>query len=160
MNILDHISESLETIFWVKIRKFFDADADPGSGNLFDPGSGIRARKNSDPTSGINIPDSQHCASMKLPKQKPISCGFCPETLDVRSAVLFLQYGISITLSSLSQAGFVQEQQVLCQTWRRRWGRGCRRGRGRWRRRRRFCERSHRQQPLRPGGCHQPNYQV
>jgi hypothetical protein len=39
-----HISESLETIFWVKIIKFFDADADqdPGSGNLFDPGSAIR----------------------------------------------------------------------------------------------------------------------
>jgi hypothetical protein len=40
MNIPDHISESLETIFWVKIPvpvlKFFDADADPdpGSGNL------------------------------------------------------------------------------------------------------------------------------
>jgi hypothetical protein len=30
MNNLDHISESLETIFWVKILKFFDAD--PGSG--------------------------------------------------------------------------------------------------------------------------------
>jgi hypothetical protein len=42
MNIPDHISESLETIFWVKILKFFDADADPGSGikkNLIrDPG--------------------------------------------------------------------------------------------------------------------------
>jgi hypothetical protein len=44
MNIPDHISESLETIFWVKILKFFDVNADPdrGSGNLFDPGSGIR----------------------------------------------------------------------------------------------------------------------
>jgi hypothetical protein len=41
MNILDHISESLETIFWVKILKFFDADADPGSENLIDPGSGM-----------------------------------------------------------------------------------------------------------------------
>jgi hypothetical protein len=30
INNPDHISESLETIFWVKIRKFFDAD--PGSG--------------------------------------------------------------------------------------------------------------------------------
>jgi hypothetical protein len=30
MNNPDHISESLETIFWVKILKFFDAD--PGSG--------------------------------------------------------------------------------------------------------------------------------
>jgi hypothetical protein len=30
MNNPDHISESLETIFWAKILKFFDAD--PGSG--------------------------------------------------------------------------------------------------------------------------------
>jgi hypothetical protein len=30
MNNPDHISESLETIFWVKIPKFFDPD--PGSG--------------------------------------------------------------------------------------------------------------------------------
>jgi hypothetical protein len=46
-----HISESLETIFWVKILKFFDADADPdpGYGNLFDSGSGIRDGKNTDP---------------------------------------------------------------------------------------------------------------
>ncbi len=42
MNILDHISESLGTNLWVKILKFFDADAAlyPGSGSLFDPGSG------------------------------------------------------------------------------------------------------------------------
>jgi hypothetical protein len=26
MNNLDHISENLETLFWVKILKFFDAD--------------------------------------------------------------------------------------------------------------------------------------
>jgi hypothetical protein len=40
MNILDRVFESVETIFGVKILKFFDADADPdlGSGNLFDPG--------------------------------------------------------------------------------------------------------------------------
>jgi hypothetical protein len=37
MNISDHISESLETIFWVKIRKFFE------------PRSGIRDEKSSDP---------------------------------------------------------------------------------------------------------------
>jgi hypothetical protein len=42
MNIPDCISESLETIFCVKILEFFDADADPGSGNLFDPGSGMK----------------------------------------------------------------------------------------------------------------------
>ncbi len=63
MNMLDNISDSVETIFWVKILKFFDADADPdsGSGNLFEPGSGIRVGKNSDPGSEINIPDPQHC---------------------------------------------------------------------------------------------------
>jgi hypothetical protein len=46
-NILNHIYESLETIFWVKILKFFDPD--PGSGNFLylDPGSGLE--KNSDP---------------------------------------------------------------------------------------------------------------
>jgi hypothetical protein len=44
MKIPDHISESLETTFWVKILKFFvaDPDQDPGSRNLFDSGSGIR----------------------------------------------------------------------------------------------------------------------
>jgi hypothetical protein len=32
MNNPDHISESSETTFWVKILKFFDVDAEPGSG--------------------------------------------------------------------------------------------------------------------------------
>jgi hypothetical protein len=39
MNNPDHISESFETIFWVKILKFFDAD--PGGSGIFligDPG--------------------------------------------------------------------------------------------------------------------------
>jgi hypothetical protein len=48
MNIPDHISESIETIFWVKILKFFDAYPDSESGYLFDPGSEIRDGKNSD----------------------------------------------------------------------------------------------------------------
>jgi hypothetical protein len=43
INSTDHISESLETIFWVKILKFFDAD--PGWKKF---------------SSGINIPDTQH----------------------------------------------------------------------------------------------------
>ncbi len=43
MKNTDHISESLETIFWVKIRKFFDAD--PGRKKF-----GF----------GIDIPDPQH----------------------------------------------------------------------------------------------------
>jgi hypothetical protein len=43
INISDHVSESLETIFWVKILKIFDADPDPGSGIFLtlDPGSGM-----------------------------------------------------------------------------------------------------------------------
>jgi hypothetical protein len=52
MNNPDHISEGFETIFWVKILKFFDTDV----------GSGFREGKNSDPGSGINILDPQHCA--------------------------------------------------------------------------------------------------
>ncbi len=45
MDIPDHISESLETIFWVKnILKFLDADLDPESGIFL-----IRDGKNSDP---------------------------------------------------------------------------------------------------------------
>jgi hypothetical protein len=44
-----HISQSFETIFWVKIRKIFDAV--PG---ILHPGwNKFR--------SGINIPDPQHC---------------------------------------------------------------------------------------------------
>jgi len=48
-----HISDSLETIFWVKILQFFDAD--PGSGweNPYPGRNKFR--------SGINIPDPQHC---------------------------------------------------------------------------------------------------
>jgi hypothetical protein len=43
MNIPDHISESLETIFCVKILKFFLCGSGSGIRNLFDPG--IRMRK-------------------------------------------------------------------------------------------------------------------
>ncbi len=52
MNNRDHISESLETIFWVKILKFFDAD----------PGSGME--KNSDP--GWKKSDPQHRLSVAV----------------------------------------------------------------------------------------------
>jgi hypothetical protein len=41
MNIPDHISQSLETIFWVKVLTFFDLDPDPGPGKE-KIGSGIR----------------------------------------------------------------------------------------------------------------------
>ncbi len=52
MNKPVHISESLETIFWIKIFKFFDAN--PGS-EMKKFGSGMEKFK-----SGINIPDPQH----------------------------------------------------------------------------------------------------
>jgi hypothetical protein len=55
MKIWDSISESLETIFWVKMLTFFDADADPGSGNLFDLDQGWKKFE-----SWLNIPDPQH----------------------------------------------------------------------------------------------------
>ncbi len=43
IGIPDHITESLKTIFGLKILKFFNADPDPGSGIFLtlDPGSGI-----------------------------------------------------------------------------------------------------------------------
>jgi hypothetical protein len=56
MNNPDHISESLETIFWVKILKSFVADPGPGMEKIR-----IRDVNNSDPGSGINIRGPQHC---------------------------------------------------------------------------------------------------
>jgi hypothetical protein len=66
MNIHDHFSESLGTVFWVKILKFLDADLDLGSGIFFtwirDPGwkkfrSGIRHKQ----------PDPQHWCAVLAP---------------------------------------------------------------------------------------------
>jgi hypothetical protein len=68
MNNPDHISRSLETIFWVKILKFVDAD----------PGSSIRDGKNLDPgwkffLSGIR---DKHPGSATLVIRKLIVSGF------------------------------------------------------------------------------------
>jgi hypothetical protein len=60
MNIPDHISKSLETIFGLQILNFFDADSESGIFLHLDLGSGDPKWKNSDPGSGINIPDPQH----------------------------------------------------------------------------------------------------
>jgi hypothetical protein len=61
MNIPDHISESLETIFLAKNDEFFAADPNSGSGIFLtvDPGW-----KNSDPGSGKNILDPQHWSNV------------------------------------------------------------------------------------------------
>jgi hypothetical protein len=40
MNYPDHISESLETVFWVKILKFFDADHGSGMEKISIPHPG------------------------------------------------------------------------------------------------------------------------
>jgi hypothetical protein len=63
----DHILLELGNLFFgLKILKFFDAD--PGSGMetvlIRDPGSGMK--KKSDPGSGINIPDPQHCSGRSI----------------------------------------------------------------------------------------------
>ncbi len=66
MIIPEHISENLETIFCIKILKFFDADANPGSGKHFDPKSGIRD----------NIPDPQHCVCVYEYDKVSPACDF------------------------------------------------------------------------------------
>ncbi len=64
MNITDHISESLETIFRVKILKFFDADtdSDPGIFLTLDPGSGMEKIRR-DPAT---LENSKHIKVIKL----------------------------------------------------------------------------------------------
>ncbi len=42
INIPDRVSASLETIFWIKIHKFFWCGSGSGIWNLFDPGSKMR----------------------------------------------------------------------------------------------------------------------
>jgi hypothetical protein len=66
MNIQDHISGSLEAIFWGQILKFFDAEPDPKS-EIFltlDPGWEKFG-------SGINIPDPHHGFKRKDGSMRP-----------------------------------------------------------------------------------------
>jgi hypothetical protein len=65
VNIPDHISESLETIFGLKILKFLD---------LFDPLSGIRDGKNSG--SGINVLDPKHWSARSIALDACYICNF------------------------------------------------------------------------------------
>ncbi len=55
MNIPDHFSESLDTVFWVKIILILWCWSGSGIRNLSDSGSGMEKFG-----SGINIPDPQH----------------------------------------------------------------------------------------------------
>jgi hypothetical protein len=71
MNNPNHISESLETIFWVKILALFDAD--PGSwmenNRIWDPGWKKFGSGMENFGYGINIPDPQHCLLFVRPKK-------------------------------------------------------------------------------------------
>jgi hypothetical protein len=53
----------------LKILKFLDADLDPGSIFDLEPGSGM---ENFDPSSGIKIPDLQHCVCNPVHKHEII----------------------------------------------------------------------------------------
>jgi hypothetical protein len=64
MNNPDHISQSLETIFWVKLLKFFDADLDPGSG--------LEKIWIRDQGSGINVQDPQQCFLLQFIKENNV----------------------------------------------------------------------------------------
>ncbi len=66
MNIPDHISKSLQTVFWVK---FFYADPDPGFGIFLtlDPGSGMEK---------IRIRDTDPGSATLFVKHGVVS-GFC-----------------------------------------------------------------------------------
>jgi hypothetical protein len=72
MNNSDHISESSETVFWVKILKFFDAD--PGYKKF---GSGMEKFG-----SGINIPVPQHCLFFN---SNPFACHLAQANYTERS---------------------------------------------------------------------------
>jgi hypothetical protein len=48
MNNPDHISDSIETIFWVKILKFFDADPGSAMEKNSDPGSEMEKIRHTD----------------------------------------------------------------------------------------------------------------
>jgi hypothetical protein len=88
MNIPDNISYSLETMFWVKILIFFDADPDPGIFLIRDLGwkkcgsvinipdllQSFRelSKRQRNPDTGI-IPDPQHCLTNPLLKVLPSS---------------------------------------------------------------------------------------
>jgi hypothetical protein len=56
-----NISESLEQFFGLKILNFFEEDLGSGIFLTLESGSGM---ENSDPGSGINIPDTQHCSAI------------------------------------------------------------------------------------------------
>jgi hypothetical protein len=81
MNNPDHVSESIENFFGgLKYLNSLMRIRDPEWNNcrIWNPGwkkvgSGIRNGKKSDPGSGINIPDPQHCPKLSLATRTSLS---------------------------------------------------------------------------------------
>ncbi len=86
MNNPDNISKSLETIFWVKILKFFDAD--PGWEKI---GSRFRDGKKSDPGPGWKKFGSGIRNTDEVP---PVDLLICGLLLGPRSGRLLLHLGV------------------------------------------------------------------
>ncbi len=102
MNHPDHISESLKTISWVKILKFFDAD--PGFGMVK---IRIRDGKNFD------LDPDKHTGSATLPipvpdgESNPTSCWACPHNHDAAVPQLLRRHPLHLQ-------GTVQARQHSC----------------------------------------------
>jgi hypothetical protein len=68
MHIPDRISDSLETNFWVKILKFFDANPDPAIFATRDPGSEMENIRIRDKHPGsATLRGTVHYPSLRLP---------------------------------------------------------------------------------------------
>jgi hypothetical protein len=85
----DHISECLETIFWIKILKFFEVDTGSEFGmeqiRIRDPEwkkFGFRIQ-DEHPGTSRNIPDPQHC-TWPLVKYLPPKGRLCEEQCEQR----------------------------------------------------------------------------
>ena len=71
MNNPDHISESLKTIFWVKILKFFDADPGYGIFLTLDQGSGMEKIRIRDKHPGSATLLNSHFFTFLMPIADP-----------------------------------------------------------------------------------------
>ncbi len=84
MNSSDHISERLETIFWVKNTNYFLRIRDPGGIFLtLDPGS------------GTNMPDPQHCLK-EAAVRKSHKCTFRCASVNLRDQLERISYNVGV----------------------------------------------------------------
>jgi hypothetical protein len=102
MNNLDHVSESLEAIFWVKILKFFDAD--PGWKKIRIRDGKVRIRD--------KHPGSVTLAERRIfPLIQRIGCGILPRSFTSRTRIPSLRtmywYQQSALLAAASKSSKV-----------------------------------------------------